>query len=281
MTEFLSPDPLPPGARVACRVEYDGSQYNGWQSQPHLDVTTVQQTLEAALSQVASAPVRVHCAGRTDTGVHGYGQVVHFESPAARSPKSWVLGGNANLPFDVRLHWAVPVVEDFHARFSAISRRYRYIIANTPVRPAHLNGQVTWQRRPLDEGLMQREAQYLLGEQDFSAFRAAACQSTSPNRNVHAVSVLRRGSLVVIDIEANAFLHHMVRNIAGSLMAVGSGRAGAGWIASLLAGRDRTRAADTAPPDGLYLVDVGYSAHFGLPVTPEGPLLVQGMGLAL
>ncbi|WP_241505741.1 tRNA pseudouridine(38-40) synthase TruA [Parahaliea mediterranea] len=276
MTDFLSPDPLPPGARVACRVEYDGSRYSGWQSQPHLDVSTVQQTLEAALSQVASAPLRVHCAGRTDTGVHGHSQVVHFDCPVSRSPKAWVLGGNANLPFDVRLHWAVPVSEDFHARFSATARRYRYIIANTPVRPAHLGGQVTWQRRPLDAALMHREAQCLLGEQDFSAFRAAACQSTSPFRNVQAVNVERRGPLVVIDIRANAFLHHMVRNIAGSLMAVGSGRSPAGWLAQLLAGRDRTRAADTAAPDGLYLVEVSYPAHFGLPATPPGPLLLGG-----
>ncbi|WP_222711504.1 tRNA pseudouridine(38-40) synthase TruA [Parahaliea aestuarii] len=276
MADFLSADPLPPAARVACRVEYDGSRYSGWQSQPHLDVSTVQETLEAALSRVANAPVRVHCAGRTDTGVHGHNQIVHFDSPVSRSPKAWVLGGNANLPFDVRLHWAVPVAGEFHARFSATARRYRYIIANTPVRPAHLGGQVTWQRRPLDVGLMHSEAQCLLGEQDFSAFRAAACQSNSPFRNVHSVSVERRGALLVIDIRANAFLHHMVRNIAGSLMAVGSGRAPAGWLAQLLAGRDRTVAADTAPPDGLYLVDVSYPGHFGLPATPAGPLLLGG-----
>lgn len=281
MTEFLSPDPLPPGCRVACRVEYNGSHYHGWQSQPHLDVTTVQQAVEAALASVASAPLRVHCAGRTDTGVHGYGQIVHFDSPVPRSPKAWVLGGNANLPFDVRLHWAAPVAEDFHARFSATSRRYRYIIANTPIRPAHLVGQVTWQRRPLDAELMHQAAQSLLGEQDFSAFRAAACQSNSPNRNVHSVSVQRRGPLVIIDICANAFLHHMVRNIAGSLMAVGTGRNRTDWIAELIAGRDRTLAADTAAPDGLYLVDVGYPARFSLPPTPAGPLLLQGLAPSL
>jgi len=276
LADLISPDPLPAGARVACRVEYDGSHYNGWQAQPHLEVSTVQQTLEAALSTVANTRVRVHCAGRTDTGVHGFGQVVHFDPGVARSPKAWVLGANANLPLDVRVHWAQSVPDTFHARFSALSRRYRYLIANTPVRPAHLARQVTWQRHHLDADTMQREAQCLLGEQDFSAFRAAACQSTSPNRNVHAVRVWRRGSLVVIDIQANAFLHHMVRNIAGSLMAVGTGRQAPGWLPGLLAARDRTRAADTAPPDGLYLVAVAYPEEFGLPPAPEGPLLLEG-----
>ncbi len=272
LTEVLSNSPLAPGSRVACRIEYDGSCYHGWQAQPHLNVPTVQETLEAALSQVAAASVRVHCAGRTDTGVHGVGQVVHFDPPACRSPKAWVLGTNANLPYDVRVHWAVAVPEQFHARFSALARRYRYIIANTPIRPAHLQGQVTWYRYPLDAPRMQQAAQALLGEQDFSAFRAAACQSTSPYRNVHQVSVERRGELVVIDIQANAFLHHMVRNIAGSLLAVGSGRQLVTWISELLAAGDRTIAAETAPSDGLYLVDVTYPETFDLPATGPGPL---------
>ena len=270
----FSADPLPAGGRVACRVEYNGSRYSGWQAQLHLDVHTVQTTLETALAAVAAAPLRVHCAGRTDTGVHGFCQIVHFDAPAARSPKAWVLGGNGNLPFDVRLHWAVPVIDEFHARFSALSRRYRYVIANTPVRPALLGGQLTWQRQPLDAQLMHREAQYLLGELDFSAFRAAACQSSSPMRNVHSIDVVRKGDLIVIDIKANDFLHHMVRNIAGSLMAVGSARKPPGWIGELLALGDRTEAADTAPADGLYLVDVEYPARFALPVTPYGPLML-------
>ena len=272
----FSAEPLPAGSRIACRVEYDGSRYCGWQAQPHLDVKTVQSTLEQALEKVAAHPVRVHCAGRTDTGVHGYCQVVHFDAPAERSCKSWVLGGNANLPFDIRMHWAVPVPDHFHARFSAEARRYRYIIANGPVRPALLGAQVSWQRRPLDAQLMHREAQSLVGELDFSCFRAAACQSSSPMRNVHEVSVSRFGELLVIDIKANAFLHHMVRNIAGSLMAVGCGLKPPGWFTQLMEGRDRTRAADTAPPDGLYLVDVTYPGHFGLPPTPPGPLLLSG-----
>ena len=270
----LSADPLPAGSRIACRVEYNGARYNGWQSQPHLDVITVQQELEAALSAVASAPVRVHCAGRTDTGVHGHCQIVHFDAPTERAPKAWVLGANASMAEDVRLHWAMPVSEDFHARFSATSRRYRYLIANSLVRPAMLGGQVTWYRYPLDEMRMQDAAQALLGEQDFSAFRAAACQSTTPMRNVEAVSVFRRGDLVIVDIQANAFLHHMVRNIVGSLMAVGSGRKPVEWISELLAQGDRTVAADTAAPHGLYLVDVLYPAEFGLPETPYGPLIL-------
>lgn len=270
----LSADPLPAGTRIACRIEYNGSQYNGWQSQPHLDVQTVQQELEQALGNVANAAVRVHCAGRTDTGVHGHSQIIHFDTPVERAPKAWVLGANASLPRGVRVHWAVAVDDSFHARFSAQSRRYRYIIANVLVRPAMLAGQVTWYRYPLDATVMHEAAQALLGEQDFSAFRAAACQSSTPMRNIHSVDVSRRGDLVVIDVKANAFLHHMVRNIAGSLMAIGSGRQQPGWIAELLQARDRSRAAETAPPDGLYLVEVEYPENFGLPRTPYGPMIL-------
>jgi tRNA pseudouridine38-40 synthase len=270
----FSPAPLPAGTRIACRIEYDGSCFNGWQSQPHPGTVTVQQTLEQAMSAVAAAPVRVHCAGRTDTGVHGHGQIIHFDAPTIRSCKAWVLGVNAELPTQVRVHWAMPVAADFHARFSALSRRYRYLIANTAVRPALMGRQLSWYRRPLDVARMHNAAQVLLGEQDFSAFRAASCQSESPNRNVSALSVWRRGELVIIEIEANAFLHHMVRNIAGSLMAVGDGRRQPDWIGQLLAGRDRALAADTAAPDGLYLVAVAYPSHYGLPPTPEGPLLL-------
>lgn len=275
----LSPEPLPTGSRIACRVEYNGAGFNGWQIQPDPDVPTVQAALEAALSAVASAPVRVHCAGRTDTGVHGHAQIVHFDAPAPRSPKAWVMGGNANLPAQVRLHWARVVPRGFHARFSALSRRYRYLIANTAVRPALLPGLVTWHRYPLDADLMHREAQCMLGERDFSAFRAASCQSTTPMRKLQEVAVRRSGDFVVIDIRANAFLHHMVRNIAGTLMAVGSGRQHPGWVAQLLAGRDRTLAADTAPPDGLYLTAIEYPPEFGLPPTPTGPMLLAGVAL--
>ena len=226
------------------------------------------------LGKVARAPVRVYCAGRTDTGVHGFGQVVHFDAPVERSSKAWVLGGNANLPVDIRLHWAVPVIAQFHARFSALARRYRYIIANTRVRPALMYRQVTWQRHPLDEHTMHEAAQCLLGERDFSAFRAAGCQSKTPMRKVYSIDVCRRGDLIVVDVKANAFLHHMVRNIVGSLMAVGCGRNEAGWIDELMDGRDRRLAAETAPSHGLYLVEVEYPGHYGLPQTPYGPLIL-------
>jgi tRNA pseudouridine38-40 synthase len=270
----FSADPLPAGSRISCRIEYDGSRYNGWQAQPHLNVSTVQQELERGIAAVATGPVRVHCAGRTDSGVHGFAQVIHFDAPVERSSKAWVLGVNANLPFDIRVHWALAVASDFHARFSATARRYRYLIANTAVRPALLGRQITWQRQPLDERLMHAQAQCLLGERDFSAFRAAGCQSRTPMRNVHSIDVSRRGELVIIDVKANAFLHHMVRNIAGSLMAVGAGRRPPGWMQQILLGRDRKVAAETAPADGLYLVEVDYPARYGLPATPYGPLLL-------
>ena len=271
---LFSADPLPAGSRIACRIEYNGTAYNGWQSQPHEGVVTVQDELERALGEVANKPVRVHCAGRTDTGVHGFSQIIHFDAPTDRSCKAWVMGGNANLPPDIRVHWAVPVPDTFHARFSARSRRYRYVISNTVIKPALLSGLVTWHRRPVDTTFMHEAAQALLGERDFSAFRAAGCQSSTPMRNVHSVAVSRRGSLVVIEICANAFLHHMVRNIAGSLLAVGDGRKPAGWIGELLHGRDRSVAAETAPSAGLYLVEVGYPGDFALPATPYGPVLL-------
>ena len=235
---------------------------------------TVQAALESALSEVAASPVRVHCAGRTDTGVHASGQIIHFDAPVARNSKAWVLGTNTHLPRDVRVLWAVAVPEDFHARFSALSRRYRYIISNTRIAPALLHGQVTWQRAPLDAPLMHAEAQALLGERDFSSFRAASCQSLTAMRNVHSIEVSRRGDLVVIDIQANAFLHHMVRNIAGGLMQVGSGREGEGWIAKLMALKDRTQGADTAAPHGLYLVEVAYPVEYGFPKALTGPPLL-------
>lgn len=273
----FDPTLQPPGTRFALRVEYHGGHFHGWQAQPHLDCDTVQESLEAALSAIAAQPVKTLCAGRTDTGVHGHGQVVHFDDPVGRSAKAWVMGGNSQLPDTVRIHWAQPVVQDFHARFSALTRRYRYVIANTAVRPAHLASLVTWYRKPLDAETMQTAAQYLLGEQDFSAFRAAGCQSTTPWRDVRAISVMRVQDWVIIDIEANAFLHHMVRNIAGTLMMVGAGLQPPGWVKELLDGRDRTVAADTAPGTGLYLVEVTYPAHFGLPMTPEGPMFLSGL----
>jgi len=269
----LSREALPAGCRIACCIEYNGQRYSGWQIQPHPNVVTVQAELERSLGAVAATDVRVHCAGRTDTGVHACGQIIHFDAPVARSVKAWTLGTNTHLPDDVRVLWAAAVPPGFHARFTAQRRRYRYIICNRRVRPALLRGQVTWQRRPLDASLMHIEAQCLLGERDFSSFQAASCQSPTAMRNVHFISVTRRGELVIIDIQANAFLHHMVRNIAGSLMAVGTGHRESGWLARLLAKKDRSQAADTAAPDGLYLVEVGYPEEYTLPEVPMGPLL--------
>ena len=271
---LFSTDLIAADTRIACRIEYDGSGYNGWQLQPHKGVVTVQEKLELALSTIATVPVRVHCAGRTDTGVHAFSQVVHFDAPVTRSCKAWVVGGNANLPRDIRMHWAVPVPEDFHARFSAQSRCYRYVIANTAIRSALLLRQVTWHRRDLDALAMHAAAQTLLGERDFSAFQAASCQSMTPMRNVQSIEVKRRGDLVIIEIVANAFLHHMVRNIAGALLAVGDGRKSSEWIVQLMAGRDRSLGVETAPASGLYLVDVQYPRHYTLPQTPYGPMLI-------
>ena len=270
----FSPDPLPAGTRIACRIEYLGGRYNGWQSQPGPGVLTVQDTLESALTSIAAAPVRIHCAGRTDTGVHAHCQVVHFDAPTERAPRAWVLGVNAALPEDIRVHWAQPVAADFHARFSATARRYRYLVVDSHVRPALLSHLVTGHRRPLDVVTMHNAAQALLGEHDFSAFRAASCQSSSPMRNVTELCVYRRGVFAVIEVYANAFLHHMVRNIAGSLLAVGDGRQPEGWIAALLQEGDRRAAAQTAAASGLYLAEVGYPAEFGLPATPFGPALL-------
>jgi tRNA pseudouridine38-40 synthase len=262
-TVQFSERPLPPEQRIALCVEYDGGAFSGWQSQSGVD--TVQDALEAALGRVADHDMRVHCAGRTDTGVHALQQWVHFDAPTSRSLKAWVLGSNAHLPLSVRVVHALPVSVDFHARHSALARRYRYLIANTEIASALCHGRATWCRAPLDAGRMHRAAQSLLGEQDFSAFRAASCQSSTPMRCVSAVAVSRAGPLVAIDITANAFLHHMVRNIAGSLMAVGAGRREESWIAELMSTRDRTLAAATAPPDGLYLWSVTYPAQYGIP----------------
>lgn len=263
------------GGRIALAVEYQGGSFYGWQAQRQLQLPTVQETVETALSKIADAPISTVCAGRTDTGVHASHQVVHFNTPTARPSKAWVYGGNTLLPAGIAIKWAVSVAVDFHARFSATARRYRYVILNQPTRSAHFGGLATWFPHKLDAVLMHREAQCLLGEQDFSSFRGAGCQSNTPMRNVHFVKVTRVADLVVVDIQANAFLLHMVRNIVGTLMAVGSGRQPAGWTAEVFAARDRTRAAPTASPQGLYLADVLYPAHFNLPPTEPGPAFLR------
>lgn len=266
---------LAAGSRIAMALEYQGSAYRGWQSQDKPRVATVQDALETAISSVAAEPVSVICAGRTDAGVHASHQVVHFDAPRARSIKAWIAGTNALLPDDIAVRWAVPVNDDFHARFSATARRYRYIILNQLRRSAHLVGGVTHVDSLLDAALMHSEAQVLLGEQDFSAFRAASCQSLSPMRNIHHIHVQRHGRMVVIDIQGNAFLHHMVRNIAGVLIAVGSGQKPEGWTAEVLASRDRSQGGVTAKPHGLYLVDVNYPSQFGLPQLSPGPEFIR------
>lgn len=258
--------------RIALGIEYDGASVFGWQRQR--EVPSVQEHLEKALSTVANTPIEVQCAGRTDAGVHATGQVVHFDCDQPRPERAWTLGVNANLPDAIAVTWACAVDKEFHARFSATHRRYRYVIHNAKMRPAILNKGVTHVHRPLDEKRMHEAAQALLGEQDFTSFRAALCQSNTPFRNVTNVSVYRQGRYVVIDIRANAFLHHMVRNITGALVEIGAGAQPVDWIASLLALKDRSQSAATAKPNGLYLVDVTYPEHFGLPRIPLGPLFL-------
>ena len=252
--------------RVAMGVEYDGTAFHGWQAQG--DVRTVQEELGKAVSRVADHPVTIHCAGRTDAGVHGMGQVVHFDTDAERTSRNWVLGTNVNLPDDVNIIWAQPVADDFHARFSAISRSYRYRILNRTTRSALWRNRAVWIHRPLDERRMQEAARHLVGTHDFSSYRALGCQAKSPVRSVTELRVTRERDQVVIDITANGFLHHMVRNIAGVLIAIGEGDQPVTWTRDVLEYRDRTLGGVTAPPQGLYLMRVGYPEEYGLPTAP-------------
>ena len=257
--------------RYALGVEYDGSEFSGWQrlgvpgDPRRRHEATVQAAVEEALTFVAGHPVGVVCAGRTDAGVHGACQVVHFDSDAERQPRAWVLGATTRLPPAICVLWCVPVDGDFHARFSARARRYRYRILNRPVRPALGRQYLSWERRPLDAAAMHRAAQALLGEHDFSAFRTVHCQAAHPRREIQALDVRRAGDIVEVEVQANAFLHHMVRNIVGSLLPVGRGEQPEGWLAELLAGRDRTLAGPTAPPDGLVFVGPRYPVDCHLP----------------
>jgi len=251
--------------RYALGIEYDGSGFKGWQQLGETGVTSVQASVQAALSAVANAPINVICAGRTDAGVHAHCQVVHFDSDAPRSLRAWVLGTTGFLPPSVSVHWCVPVAPDFNARFSAIARRYCYRISNRPVRPALYRHTLTWERRPLDVPAMQRAAQALVGENDFSAFRSSQCQANHARRNLQQISVQRHGDIIEIQVQANAFLHHMVRNITGSLLKVGSGDKPENWIAELLAQRDRRLAGATAPAQGLVFIGPLYPAHWNLP----------------
>lgn len=252
--------------RIVLGIEYNGSAYAGWQWQP--DRRSIQAELELALSKVADQPVTVICAGRTDAGVHAVEQIVHFDVDVKRELHAWLMGGNTNLPDDIRITWARHAIADFHARYSAIARLYRYVIFNRTVKSALMVKQVTWCNRPLNAELMHISAQSLVGDHNFSSFRAQGCQSVSPFRVVHFIDVYRDHDKVIIEICANAFLHHMVRNIAGVLMAIGAGKQSQDWVAAVLAAQKRELAGITAPPEGLYLLAVYYPDCYGLPVNP-------------
>lgn len=252
--------------RVALGIEYDGTAFHGWQSQR--GVRTVQPLVESALARVADHPVRVHCAGRTDAGVHASFQVAHFDTDVERTARSWTLGANTSLPADVSILWARAVPADFHARFSAVARGYVYLVSNRPTRPGLWHGRVAWECRPLDVAPMAVAAGALIGEHDFSSFRARGCQAKHPVRTITRLDVVSRHGLVVIAVEANAFLQHMVRNIAGVLMEIGRGRRAVDWAGDVLAARRREHGGVTAPPDGLYLSAVRYPDVFDVPEPP-------------
>lgn len=249
--------------RVALGIEYDGSDYNGWQIQT--SVGTVQGELQKALSSIAGEPIAVTAAGRTDTGVHALEQVVHFDTDVERPLTAWVRGANALLPDSIAVLWAHAVPDDFHARFSAQARSYRYLLLNRPVRSAVQHGKAGWFHAPLDLDRMREAAACLIGEHDFSAFRASGCQARTPVKNLAELDIRLHGDMIVFNLTANAFLHHMVRNIVGCLVYVGKGKYPPSWLAEVLAGRDRSKAAPTFAPDGLYLRHISYDAKWELP----------------
>jgi tRNA pseudouridine38-40 synthase len=259
--------------RIALGIEYDGAAYCGWQTQT--SGRAVQAAVDEALSTIANEAITSQCAGRTDAGVHACCQVAHFDTGAARDLRAWTLGVNSHLPRDIAIRWAQPVPDDFHARFSAESRAYAYVISNKPTRPGLWHGRVCWHYRPLDVGRMNDAAAHLLGEHDFSGFRAAGCQARHPVRTLLRLDLKRHGDIVILGIEANAFLQHMVRNIAGVLMEIGAGEREPAWALEVLEGRDRRQGGVTAAAGGLYFLHARYPARFGLPhappVLPFGP----------
>ncbi|WP_111640080.1 tRNA pseudouridine(38-40) synthase TruA [Marinomonas shanghaiensis] len=256
--------------KVVLVVEYDGADYKGWQAQK-FGVPSVQESLEKALSVIANHPVRVICAGRTDAGVHACAQVVHFETNVERSERSWTTGVNTYLPNNIAVVAARYVSEDFHARFSALSRRYRYVIYSSDFCPAILPKGVTWTHKALDVVAMKEAAKVFLGTHDFSSFRAIGCQAKTPFRTVLNFEVYQLGQYIVLDVRANAFLHHMIRNFAGVLMSIGAGEKPVSWAKETLEARDRTKGGITAPPTGLYFVDAQYPDVFNVPKRPLGP----------
>ena len=257
--------------RIAVGIEYCGRLYNGWQWQN--GSPSVQKKLTQALSEVAATSLRLHGAGRTDTGVHAITQVAHFDTRARRSQRDWVLGANARLPEDIRILWAREMPDDFHARHSALRRNYRYLVHNASIRSALYAGRLTWEPRRLDLENMRAAAGHLEGRHDFTSFRAASCGARNPWRTVYTLQVWMVGELFIMEVEANAFLQRMVRNIAGTLLEIGLGRRAPGWSAEVLAARDRRCAARTAPADGLYLAHIDYPAHFDLPWSASRPIL--------
>jgi len=256
--------------RIALGIEYDGTAYNGWQRQR--TGHGVQECVERVLSKVADEPVEIICAGRTDTGVHASGQVVHFDTSSKRSSRGWLLGANSDLPEDVNVTWAQPVSDDFHARFGAVARTYRYLILNRLERSALHRNRAWWVYDPLDIGSMQEAAKSLLGKHDFSGFRAAACQASTPVREISHLSLTQSGPWIELEVTANAFLQHMVRNITGTLVKIGRGDESPGWAAEILQSRDRKKGGIAAPPHGLTLVSVAYPDEFDLPADPNANL---------
>ncbi len=258
--------------RYALGIEYDGKNYCGWQRQNN--AMTVQEKVEKALSKIADEPLEVVCAGRTDTGVNATHQVIHFDTLKQRKDVSWTLGVNTHLPPDIAVSWVKQVDDEFHARFSATARNYRYIIYNKPLRSAILSHGISHCHFALDETLMQQGADHLIGKHDFTSFRTVHCQSHSAVRTIEHCRVTRMGDYLMVDVKANAFLHHMVRNIVGSLMRVGQSKETTHWIKEVLLAKNRCVAGETAPPEGLYFVDVDYPEHFNLPKSRLGPLFL-------
>lgn len=252
--------------KIVLGLEYCGSQYCGWQSQSGNTNSSVQEYVESALSKVAAQPIKIYCAGRTDGGVHALLQVVHFETSVERSEYAWISGGNSQLPNDISILWCKKHVDDFHARFSAVSRSYRYIILNRKYRTGLFHNMVTWEHQYLDQVKMQLAAKFLLGRHDFTSFRATSCQAKHPIRTIKKLDIYRKNNFIIFEIQANAFLQHMVRNIVGVFIEIGNGKYDINWVSEVLAERDRRKAAKTAPPEGLYLLGPQYPEKYAIPV---------------